>query len=350
MRLMFVNWAFETHGSAQDIYNYTRVARNGGHEVALYGRPVPGSAFNYSLDVTAADAVVFIFEFTTRLDCSEKMGLLRMLDRAPRKRRLVIDCDGKYNAAIHVGGDYNHVDETESRHWMEVCDSLSDKILQPTFHPLQPNVRPFFFHAYNPGWEQPLDFRAKEYGMYYVGNNWFRWRPLCRVLQALEPIRGQVGRIGLVGHGWNSDASWGGPAASEEAYFVDSSYLRKLEVEVMAPIRFDQVVPSMGRGVLTPVIYRPLFDYLHLVTCRTFETPAANTIPIFGQDSAYVREIFGESALALVLPQERPEEKILALLGRPQDCVEIIWDIRRRMADHYSYSVQFRKLMDFVES
>ena len=51
-----------------------RVARQLGHEVTLYGKPDPASAFNYSLEVGRADAVVFIFEFTTRLTHGEKMG------------------------------------------------------------------------------------------------------------------------------------------------------------------------------------------------------------------------------------------------------------------------------------
>ena len=61
-------------------------------------------------------------------------------------------------------------------------------------------------------------------------------------------------------------------------------------------MKFDQVIDWMGRGIFSPVIYRPLFDHLRLVTCRTFETPAANTIPLFCQDQAYIREIYGEVA------------------------------------------------------
>ena len=76
---------------------------------------------------------------------------------------------------------------------MAVCDSLSDKICQPTLHPLRPNVRPFLFYAYNPAWERPLDSRAKEYGMVYVGHSKFRWRPMKQVLRGVEPIRERVG-------------------------------------------------------------------------------------------------------------------------------------------------------------
>src|SRR5262249_8723895 len=178
-------------------------------------------------------------------------------------------------------GDYNHPDEAASRRWVAVCDSLSDKVYQPTFHPLRHNVGTYFFHAYNPAWEAPLDFRAKEYGMFYVGHNWFRWRPMHRVLKALEPVRKEVGRIGMVGHGWGSQPPWATPPIIEDAYYSDPAYLRKLDIEVGSPILFGQVIESMGKGVFPPVVLRPLFNRLQLVTCRTFETFAANTIPLF---------------------------------------------------------------------
>ena len=149
MRLVFVHYVIEDRGSAQDMYNYAQVARALGHEVALYGPPNAGSAFNYSMDVASADAVIFIFEWTTALQHGDNLDFVRLVDKVPRERRVVIDCDGKYNHAINVEGDSNHTDAAASKRWVEICDSLSDKIYQPTFHPQRPNVRTFFFHAYN---------------------------------------------------------------------------------------------------------------------------------------------------------------------------------------------------------
>src|SRR5260370_30201189 len=127
---------------------------------------------------------------------------MRLVDQVPRERRVVIDCDGKYNESISVTGDYNDASAEESRRWIELCDSISDKIYQPTFHPLRSNVRTFFFHAYNPQWEIPLDFTDKEFRMYYVGHNCFRWRPMKRVIRALEPVLAQLVLVGMVRHGW----------------------------------------------------------------------------------------------------------------------------------------------------
>jgi len=350
MRLMFVHWLYEDRGSAQDVHNYAAAARALGHEVALYGPSNPKSPFNYSMDMGSADAVIFIFEWTTNLQFGDRLDWLRLVSKVPRERRVVIDCDGKYNEAISVIGDYNHSTTVESRRWIELCDSLSDKIYQPTFHPLRPNVQTFFFHAYNPQWEIPLDFVSKEYGMYYVGHNWFRWRPMKRVLSALEPVREQVGRVGMVGHGWGTAPPWANSSIIEDAYYSDGEYLRQLDIEVEPPISFGQVIEHMSRGVFHPVIYRPLFNHLKLVTCRTFETPAANTIPLFGLEESYVDELYGERALELVLPESGAEEKILDVLRRTKYYAGIVSEIRRRLATEHSYAASLEKLIEIVKN
>ena len=274
MRLMFVHHVLEDRGSAQDMFHYVRVAKTLGHEVVLFGAPGRPSAFNYTTDVSSVDGAIFIFEFTTELQYGDLLAWTRLLSRIPRSRRVVIDCDGKYNDTIHVTGDINHADAELSREWLEICDSISDVILQPTYHPLRPNVKPFFFHGYDPSWEVPLDFDKKEFGMVYVGNNWFRWRGIERVLRTVEPVIERVGRMAIVGNGWDRPAPWAKPVLPEDAYRNDLPYLSRLGVEVIPPIRFDEVIGWMSRGLFSPVIYRPLFDHLSLVTCRSFETPA----------------------------------------------------------------------------
>ncbi len=350
MRLIFVHYVYEDRGSAQDLHSYAAIAKPLGHEVVVYGPPDGKSSFHYSLDIRSDDAVIFIFEWTTEIQRGDQLDFARLVGKVPRERRVIVDCDGKYNDAISVIGDYNHPDQAASRQWIDVCDSLTDKIFQPTLHPLRPNVRTFFFHAYNPAWEVPLDFSAKEYGMFYVGHNWFRWRPMHQMLKVVESIRDQVGRIGMVGHGWASPPPWANPTIIEDAYYSDPDYLRRLNIEVMPPILFGQVIESMGKGIFHPVVYRPLFNHLQLVTCRTFETFAASTIPLFGLDEAYVHEIYGERALELVLGSERPHEKILDILSQPEHYAEIVMEIRRHLAERHSYAVRLQELIDIVES
>lgn len=350
MKLLFVHWVVEDRGSAQDIYHYAAAARDLGHEVALYGRPPGPSAFNYSLDITSADAVVFLYEWTTELQHGDRLDFVRLLASVPRERRVVVDLDGKYNDVIKVTGDYNHRDESEKHSWISICEGLTDKIYQAALRPLRPNVRSFLFHAYSPTWEVPLSFADKEYGICCVGNNWFRWRPMLRVLKAIEPVRGRVGRIVLIGSGWNAPAPWVHPMLGVDAYYTDPDYLAKLGVEVMPAVHFRQVIREMSRGVLMPVIYRPLFDHLRMVTCRTFETPAANTIPLFTQTPEYVEAVFGEEAIGLTLPDEHPEEKILDILQCPEDYMSIVERIRRRLAQKHSYAARIRELIEIVRS
>src|SRR5919108_4688239 len=350
MRLMFVYWQPENAGSAQDIFHYTDVAKKLGHEVVLYAPENPSSRFCCSLDADAADAVIFVLEWNLYLhpggskdkDRLLKDGLmgighlnvLRLLSRIPRERRVIIDCDGMYNDAIHVGGDFNHLNAQASRQRIELCDSLSDKIFQPTLHPLRPNVRPFLFHAYDPMWERPLESRNKEYGMVYVGNNWFRWHALKEVLRGIIPIRDRVGRIAVVGDDWSAMPWWVESPLREQAYYTDAAYLKDMGVEVMRPVPVEQVIPMMSRGIFNPVLIRPIFDHLGLVTCRTFETPAANTIPLFAQDEDYVTEIYGERAVELVLG-ESAADRIADVFHRPEHYTEIVMDIRRRLAEKH---------------
>src|SRR5262249_20066456 len=174
-------------------------------------------------------------------------------------------------------------------------------------------------------------------------------RAFQRLFGAVEPVRRQVGRIGVVGQGWGAPPPWANPSITEDAYYSDSDYLKTLAIEVMPPVHFREVIAQMSRGVIHPVIYRPLFTRLQLVTCRTFETFAANTIPLFGPEERYVAEIYGERALELVLPAERPEARVLDMLRRPDHYADIVRAVRRHLAQRHSYAVRLRQLINIVE-
>jgi len=350
MRLMFVYWAFEDQGSGLIIQGYTEAAKALGHEVSVYGRRNPNIPLNYSLDVQSADAVIFIFEWTTDLLESDHLDLLRLVSKVPRERRVIVDGDGKYNEVITVTGDYNHHDAAASRRWIEVCDSLSDKICQPTLHPLRHNVRTFLFYAYNPVWEMSLDFTNKEYGMIYLGHSKFRWQPMQRILRAIEPIRDEVGRIALVGYGWDALPPWAMPMKMEDAYYSNPDYLKKRSVEVKSPIAFERVIDWMSKAIFNPVISRPTFNLMQLVTPRFFETPAANTIPLFGLDVGQAQEIYGDCAVKLVLPDDHPQEKILDLVRRPRQYAEIVMGIREHLVKKHSHAARLQELIEIVES
>lgn len=350
MRLMFVYWAFEDQGSGLLLQGYTQAARELGHQAAVYGRPNPRIPLNYSLDIDSADAVVFIFEWTTQLQNGDALDLVRLVSKVPRHRRVIIDGDGNYNNLLQVGNDYNHRDLKSNQEWIDICDSLTDKICQPTFHPLRENVLTFLFYCYNPAWERPQQANGRDFGMIYVGASKFRWGPMRRVLEAIEPVREQIGRIGLVGYGWDQLPPWASHMKMEDAYYTDPDYLRKLNVEALPPIPFSRVIESMSRAHINPVLTRPTFQHMRFVTPRFFETPAANTIPLFGLDEAYVAEIYGERGLELVLESRNPHEKPLDMLRRPDYYAGVVREVRRHLAEKHSQRARLEELIRIIES
>lgn len=350
MKLVFVYYAYENQGSQLDLQGYARAARELGHEVTVYGPPSAKIPLDYSEDLGGADAVVFVFEWTTSLQHGDRLTWLRLLSAVPRNRRVVIDCDGQYNDLINIDGDFNHRTEASSRAWIDFCDEVSDKICQPTPRPLRPNVRPFLFHIYDPTWERPLDLRNREFGMVYVGHSKFRWHGMSQVLRAIEPVRDRVGRIALFGHGWSSQPAWAAEMGMEEIYRIDAGFMDKLRVEPMDPIPFGRVIDTMSRGTFNPVVYRPLFEHLDMVTCRTFETPAAGTVPLFLLNERYVKEVFGAGAEQLLLSAGGGSEKIADVFAQPDRYAEVVREIRADFAVRHSPQARLRDLIGIIES
>jgi hypothetical protein len=153
MKLVFVYYAYENQGSELDLQGYTRAARAAGHAAIVYGEPNARIPLNYSTDISDADAVVFVLEWTTELQNGDRLDWTRLLSSVPRHRRVVIDCDGRYNDAISVHGDYNHRNAAESRSWIDFCDSLADKISADTKALAAQRARSC--SMYDPTWEAP---------------------------------------------------------------------------------------------------------------------------------------------------------------------------------------------------
>jgi hypothetical protein len=211
-------------------------------------------------------------------------------------------------------------------------------------------VRPFLFYAYSQSWEQPLDFTAKEFTMLYVGHSKFRWQPMKRMLHAIEPARGELGRLGIVGHGWDSPPPWAPRMHMQDVYSTDKGYLRRFGVDVLPAVPFNNVITWMSKATFNPVLVRPTFAYMRLVTPRLFETPAASTIPLFLLDEPHVRLLYGSEALELRLPDTHPEEKLLDLVRRPQYYGGIDTRMRQHLAEQHSHQRRLQGLIEIIES
>jgi hypothetical protein len=169
------------------------------------------------------------------------------------------------------------------------------------------------------------------------------------VLRAIEPIRAQLGRVALVGHGWNKVPGWATRMGLEDTYASDATYLQDRNIEVIPSVPFGKVIERMSTALFNPVLLRPTFKRLQLVNPRMFETPAANTIPLFDLDKAHVREIYGDEALELVL-EDGPEERLVDLVRRPAYYQDIVSGIRRRLAQQHSHTARIKQLIAIVES
>ncbi len=186
--------------------------------------------------------------------------------------------------------------------------------------------------------------------MLYVGHSKFRWGPMLRVLNAIEPVREEVGRIGLVGHGWDSLPPWATRMQIEGIYGTDPDYLNKLRLQILPAVPFQQVIDWMGKAIFNPVLLRPTFGYLRLVTPRLFETPASGTIPLFVLDADHVEEIYGAEALELRLPDEDPDKKVLDIVRRPDHYANTVLRIRRHLTERHSHAARLRELIGIIES
>ena len=105
----------------------------------------------------------------------------------------------------------------------------------------------------------------------------------------------------------------------------------------------------MERGLFNPVIYRPLFEHLHMVTCRTFETIAGGTIPLFLLDRQYVKDVFGDAALELVLSGDKASSTIEDVLERPDYYADIVHGIRKEFAKLHTPEVRLARLIEIIE-
>ena len=62
-----------------------------------------------------------------------------------------------------------------------------------------------------------------------------------------------------------------------------------------------------------------------------------------------MREIYGPAASELVLPAERPHEKILDLIERPKHYLGVVREIRHVLAERFSYKARLKELFELLE-
>ena len=96
----------------------------------LYGPPNPTFALDYSQDLADADAVIFVFEWTTDLQFGDRLDWARLVASVPRQAsrrdRLRRGLQRADRVRRRLQSPYRRSRAAIGR---DVCDSLSDKIL-----------------------------------------------------------------------------------------------------------------------------------------------------------------------------------------------------------------------------
>jgi hypothetical protein len=340
------------------VARYVEVGKELGHEVALFSEPLADlPQIPCSLDVDRFDFALFVVYEVS--DFPDLPHLARLLDGIPRDRRILLDCSGRYNETIRVEHDFNHLERLDGHQaweWVEGYQAVSGRILQPTLHPQRQDVTPFLFHGFHPPavsrpHASPAEAAAawassngdKPYGVAYVGNNWQRWSQLAPFLEALEPLRHQLGPSSLCGWDWDKRPEWAvehGLAGVD----VDPGLLTRLGVETTWGVPFNEFVEFTSRARFSPIVQRPLYNHLGLVTNRAFETFCADTVPMLMLPDDMVGELYGEAARQLV-PGHDVAGFVEDALAHPEPYWAAVLATREHLAREHSFERRFAELV-----
>jgi hypothetical protein len=357
MRLLLVTSVDPWVRSVATVHKFVAAGRALGHDIAVYGEPHSGlSALPFTTDLDGVDFALFVVQVPS--DFPDMPYLARLLDGIPRERRVVLDLWGRFNETIRLEHDFNHLEKLDGHsgwEWEEGLRAISDTILQPTLSPLKQGVGSFLFHGFDPASivkphqtarDAAAAWTGKTYGAMYVGSNWQRWDQVRRFLEGYAAARERVGPACLAGWDWSARPEWA-VRMGIMGIDTDPALLARLGVEARGGVRFDEVVGLLGQARFAPVIHRPLFRRLGIVTNRTFETYYADSLPILLLPRDFVATIYGEAATALV-----PGEDIAAYLdnalSRPEMYWEVVLQTRAYLARHHSYARRFQDLAAFT--
>jgi hypothetical protein len=359
MKLLFVSKLARSARAINTIAQYSRVAREMGHEVAIFGeKQLDFPELEFSLKVGEFDVAVFVVYMPS--DFPDLPHLARLLDGMPKDRRVIIDCTGRYNETIRVEHDFNHLEKMDGHQgweWIEAFQSVADRIFQPTLAPRRGDVQGFLFHGYDPSGVARGGASAaqaarrwsdtRRYGIAYVGNNWQRWTQMRRFLEAIAPMRERLGTMALVGWDWKRRPDWAAELGIKGAD-VDPELLERFGVETRDPIPFSEVRSFLGAARFSPIFQRPLFNELGLVSNRIFETFLADTVPLVMVPDALATAICGPAVRPLVCGTDIAE-RLEEVLRNPEPYWDAVERVREHLATHHSYRQRLTELVALLE-
>ena len=350
MKLLIVSKLDRSARAVDTITKYIQTGKTLGHELAVFGEQMADfPQVPTSLAVKDFDFVIFVVYDAK--DFPDLPYLARLLDGVPKSRRVIIDCLGRFNETIRVEHDFNHLEKLDGHQgweWIEGFEAVSEKILQPTLEPRRKDVRTFLFHGFDPESVAAHNGAGKSFGLTYIGNNWQRWSQVEALLKAIEPLKKDIGPMCFTGWDWGKRPDWAIQMGLHGAD-VDTGLMQRLGVETRPAIPFNEVTGLQSQGRFSPVIHRPLFNELKLVTNRTFATFYADTIPLLLLPSEMIATIYGPDAAALA-PGKELRERLEDMLRRPEPYWDAVQKTRRYLAQHHSYKKRFEELTYMLEN
>lgn len=347
MNILFVMKHRGNAGNIHAVADYMRVGKRYGHSVAILGDAQPWLPdLRFSSDITAFDAVVYLFE--SEIYRVKRLQEATLLARIPRSRRIVLDMDAMYNPMTVVDNyDRNHWNEEQRAQWIEHFDALADRVMKPTLAPLSnPRAVSLPFYGYDPSLELDQGSVPKTYDILHVGHNWWRWRAISgHILPAIEQIRGEIGEIGFIGLWWDEPPVEGPEAGPAEAFRSDPEWLRRLEIQTSTAVMYNEVIRTMSSARINIFTQRPVLHHLKHLTLKYFEIFYADTIPLLLLDADHAESVYGPAGRELTLIPGRIPEKIGDALRRPDHYRSLVKDVRRHLAVHHSYDIRVGELI-----
>ena len=332
-------------GSSNTILGYYQAGKKLGYDIRV-------SEFGYIDNIIRStvpvanrqwqpDLFVIVYESYPFLS---KMDIEQIQNFIPRKKRVLVDPDGKYLPPLSTENDTSHPTKDSYKYWSNLYDSLSDVILLPFLkgNVSRDNVHSFLYFGIDNTFS---DFNKikKDFDLVYVGNNWYRWKDIVALISGISSIRKLVKNVALVGMYWDGKAKKG----NEKATYSNFEYLKKNNIKIYKSAAYGQVEKTMSKGLLNPVFVRPILNKLNLITPRMFETFAANTIPLLPNYFKNAPHLYGVGVEKLFL-SDNPAERIVTIFKNYNKYKELVLKIRNKITSRHSYETRLKELLSFA--
>lgn len=344
LRILFVGCFRFNCGSSHALLGYARAAERRQFDLRASQLGLVDESVRQKVAVADAhwtpDVTVLVFESEQFLT----PHALSLIERSPRRRRIVIDPDAKYSEITRIGADANHPSANAREFWRELYDHLSDTILQPRLGPMTGGARRFLYFGVDLNRPPRARHEAgKPFDLIYVGNNWYRWHDFQWLFTKVARVRQRLGRIAVFGQYWQGDSA---PGFEEHTYSAPA-FLQAHRIESYPPVPFDEVESRMGQGRFHPIFVRPILNRLGLVTPRMFETFMADTVPVLPPYFRHAPSLYGAEVEPLFLTED-PADSLPGMMQSYSRYVSLSRSIRERLVKEHSYDQRLQELLGFV--